>query len=181
MNTRIFRLNRKNKEAGFTLLELLLVVAGIAILATLIFVVLRPGETLNQFRDSKRASDVQAIMAAMQMYAFDNNGDVPDKTSTGWGANNTPVEICTGTSGDLPTRNGGSGSDLTTCALGFIDLLTNAKYLTKIPTDPGTGSTAIPNGDTKYTAEIDATGLVTITATDSAGDPITAIGKFTHP
>ena len=55
------------------------------------------------------------------------------------------------------------------------------QYLTKIPTDPGTGSTAIPNGDTKYTAEIDATGLVTITATDSAGDPITAIGKFTHP
>ncbi len=181
MNKRIFCLNYKKKQSGFTLLELLLVVAGIAILATLIFVVLKPGETLGQFRDAKRESDLHALMSAMEMYAFDNNGNVPDSASTGWDVDDTPVAICTGTSADLPTENGGTGDDATTCDLGFVDLLTGAEYLTKIPTDPGTGSTSVSDGDTGYTAEIDSTGLVTLTATDSSGDPITVIGKFTHP
>ncbi len=160
-------------KKGFTLLELLLVVAAIAILATIIFAVLSPADTLNKFRDSKRISDIQAIMSAMQLYSIDNGGDVPDVASSGWNVANR--KICTGDATNLPTEDGPVSTD---CNIGLRDLVTDNKYLISIPTDPTTGSTVVPDEDTGYLIKKSITGLVTITATLSDTTTTTAIGKF---
>ncbi len=166
----------KKSNKGFTLLELLLVVAGIAILATLIFVVLNPATTIGKINDAKRATDVNTILSAMQLFSIDNNGDVPNKPtgpspSSYWSPSDQI--ICTGTNLNPPTP------DCPVGGIGLADLLTNAQYMISVPSDPTTGSDpTIPNENTGYTVRIDAVGVVTITATGSQAQPITAQGKF---
>ncbi len=163
-------LAHRSMTEGFTLLELLLVVAGIAILATLIFVVLNPATTIGKVNDAKRATDVDTILSAMQLYSLDNNGDVPNKASTGWTASDQI--ICTGTTSSPPAESCPGGG------LGLVDLLTISKYMISVPTDPTDGSLIIPNEDTGYRVKIDGYGVVTITAPGATNPPITATGKF---
>ena len=56
-----------NKK-GFTLLELLIVIAILAILATVTFVVLNPAQLLAQARDSQRISELASIRTAISLY-----------------------------------------------------------------------------------------------------------------
>lgn len=59
---------------GFTLLELLLVVAIIAILASVIFVILDPPTRFKNTRDSARFSDVVSLSNAIALNQLDNGG-----------------------------------------------------------------------------------------------------------
>lgn len=61
---------------GFTLLELLIVIAITAILATMIFVVFNPGDTLKKSRDSQRFADLNALHTSIAYYAT----TLPEKT-----------------------------------------------------------------------------------------------------
>ncbi len=158
--TRLLQLGKKNNK-GFTLLELLLVVAGIAILATIVFAVLSPADTLNKFNDSKRKSDIQEVMTAMKLYSIDNGGDVPNKTSDGWGTKNQT--IC--------ADNGNEGDD---CDLALTDLTDASHYLVSIPTDPTVGTSAVSG----YTAEIDLNGVVTLSATLADNSTFSVVDKF---
>ena len=56
-----------NKK-GFTLLELLIVIAILAILATVTFVVLNPAQLLAQARDSQRISELVSLKSAINLY-----------------------------------------------------------------------------------------------------------------
>lgn len=138
---------------GFTLLELLLVVAGIAILATIVFVVLSPADTLNKFRDSSRLANVQAIMSAVSVYAIDNNGDIPNKADFVTASSTT---ICTG------------GGD---CETPLSDLTDNGKYMIDVPVDPSSATAY-------YEASIDANGILTISAPLASTSTIETKGKF---
>lgn len=66
MNT--LNINTVNNKKGFTLLELLIVVAIIVILSGIVFVVLNPAETLRKTRDSQRISDLNTIKSALGLY-----------------------------------------------------------------------------------------------------------------
>ncbi|MEK9183976.1 MAG: type II secretion system protein [Patescibacteria group bacterium] len=55
-------------KKGFTLLELLIVVAIIAILSVIIIFVLNPAETLRKARDSQRMSDLNTLKTALGLY-----------------------------------------------------------------------------------------------------------------
>lgn len=57
----------KNKK-GFTLLELLIVVAILAILAVILILVLNPAETMKQSRDTQRLSDMATLKTALGLY-----------------------------------------------------------------------------------------------------------------
>ena len=57
-----------SNRRGFTLLEILLVVAAIAILAGIIIVAINPARQLGETRDAQRQSDVNAISSALQQY-----------------------------------------------------------------------------------------------------------------
>lgn len=116
-----FKKIRKN-QAGFTLLEVLLVVAIIAILAGIVIFAINPSKNLADSRNSQRKADVNTILSAVYQYSLDNNGTLPASITT------TSTEICSTT-----------GS---TCS-GKVDLgavTSGEKYLTSIPKDPQCGA-----------------------------------------
>lgn len=53
---------------GFTLLELLIVIAIIVILSVMLIIVINPVETLRKSRDSQRISDLNTLKTAMGIY-----------------------------------------------------------------------------------------------------------------
>lgn len=108
-------------QKGFTLIEILLVVAAIAILAGIVIVAINPAKQLGETRNADRKAAVNTILNAVTQYAIDNNGVLPSGIST-----TTPAEICA------------TGVATTSCA-GLVDLsgLTlNGKYLGSIPNEP---------------------------------------------
>lgn len=58
----------KNKAKGFTLLELLIVIAILAILSVTLVLVLNPAESLRKSRDTQRMSDLLTLKTALGLY-----------------------------------------------------------------------------------------------------------------
>ncbi len=58
-------MNKRNRTQGFTLLELLIVIAIIAILSVILVLVLNPAETLKKSRDAQRISDLNTLKTAI--------------------------------------------------------------------------------------------------------------------
>lgn len=140
----------KNKS-GFTLLEILLVVAAIAILAGIVIVAINPGKQLGETRNAQRRVDVNTILNAVYQYTLDNSGTLP--------ASLPASDTCAATATNEACKTGG------TCT-GLVDLsvLTlNQKYLTSLPNDP-TGATTDGAG---YHVAKSANGRVTVCAPDA--------------
>lgn len=130
-------------QKGFTLIEILLVVAAIAILAGIVIVAINPAKQLGDTRNTQRRSDVNAILSASSQYALDNNGILPAGITT------TPTEVCAFTG-------------VANCA-GRVDLgvlTVNSKYITAIPRDPQ----ATNASGTEYWVSRDVNGRLTVTA-----------------
>jgi len=138
----------KNNTEGFTLLEVLLVVAIIAILAGIVIIAINPGKQLGDTRNAQRQADVTTILNAVYQYALDNNGVVPATITA------SPTEMC---------KTGVAGATCTSSSL--IDLSTvtaSGKYVASLPIDPQcpTGCNANGNG---YKISKDATtGRITV-------------------
>lgn len=58
----------KNKAKGFTLLELLIVIAILAVLSVTLVLVLNPSESLKKSRDTQRMSDLATLKTAIGLY-----------------------------------------------------------------------------------------------------------------
>jgi len=108
----------KNKKA-FTLLEILLAVAAIAILAGIVILAINPSKQLADTRNSQRRIDVNTILNAVYQYAIDNNGNLPATIAA-----TTTYGICR----TNPTAT-------TTCT-DLSVLTTDEKYLVSMPIDP---------------------------------------------
>jgi prepilin-type N-terminal cleavage/methylation domain-containing protein len=67
---------------GFTLLELLIVIAILAILASAAAVVLNPGEILRKGRDSSRVTDLNSIRTAINYYIANTSSPVLGSNSS---------------------------------------------------------------------------------------------------
>lgn len=76
---------KKNRKSGFTLLELLIVIAILAILSVALVLVLNPAESLKKSRDAQRISDLSTIKTAIGLYLT----SVPNPTLGDAGANAT--------------------------------------------------------------------------------------------
>ncbi len=138
------RLTNKNK--GFTLLEVLLVVGILSILAGIVILAINPSKNLIDTRNATRRVDVNTILNAVYQYAIDNNGAIPGTITT------TPTAVC---------RTGG-------VCTGLIDLgvlTASGRYLVSQPLDPTTSTL----NSTNYQISRDVNNRVTVAAPAAEG------------
>lgn len=130
---------------GFTLVELLIVIAIIAILAAAIIIGLNPARQFSQARNSQRWSHLNAVMNAYQQNTADNDGTF------------------TCAAGAVPTTATLMGS-----AAGLYNICgcLSPTYMSSLPYDPQTGSyTSCTTYATGYNIVRDATsGRITVSA-----------------
>src|SRR6266536_4617641 len=93
----------KNLQKGFTLIELLVVIGILAILLAIVLIAINPARQFQQANDTKRRSDVNAILNAVNQYMADNHGALPNTTNP---ITSTPTNIGSGASGSLAICNG---------------------------------------------------------------------------
>jgi type IV pilus assembly protein PilA len=148
-------------KRGFTLLEILLVVAAIAILAGIVIVAINPAEQLGQTRNAQRKTDVRTILSAIQQFQL-RTGALPAGLTSGTCGDDESQEIC---------RTGASS-----CSglLELSELTDDQKYLTAIPVDPA-GSIAGSGNGTGYQVSLESSNRVTVCAVQAElGETISA-------
>jgi prepilin-type N-terminal cleavage/methylation domain-containing protein len=152
---------------GFTLIELLVVIGILAILLAITLIAINPARQFAQANNTKRASDVTAILNAVGQYAADNKGNIAALGTI----STTPA---------TPTAISAAGIGNAFCTT----LVT--EYIAALPTDPLTANgTAVQEADcvaggtwntgyTMYRSAADSRITVTAPATESpATTPIT--------
>ncbi|PWB38669.1 MAG: hypothetical protein C3F02_03080 [Parcubacteria group bacterium] len=127
-------------KKGFTLLEIILVVAVLAITATIMIRAMNPARRMGEAWNSVRTTDVLAIQRAIQQYAIDNYGFPASLSSL---AADTPYMI---------VKRGGSTSGTSACTstepIAKADILGDlATYLPAAIKDPTLSS---DSNDTGY-------------------------------
>ena len=109
----------KRAKRGFTLLEILLVIAAIGILAAIVLIAINPNRQLSQARNAQRRADVNTLYKALEQYLI-NTSSYPE------GIDNIPRDICI---------NGN-----TINCVNLEEGILVPTYLTFIPVDPTGGA-----------------------------------------
>lgn len=140
-------MTNKKVKAGFTLIEVLVVMGIIALLSTIVLVAINPSRQFAQSRDTQRTSNVTALLNAIGQRAVDNRGIF----ETGCTAGVIPATT-------TAIKSGVGGFDIYNCIV--------PTYMALLPTDPKTGIfTNATSYDTGYTVSKDSvTGRVTVSA-----------------
>jgi len=122
-------MSKTRRLAGFTLIEILVVVALIAILTAITFIAINPGKNFADARDTTRATHVSQILNAVSQY-LTKPGNTLITLAPNALATATAIPVCTtNISGDVI---GTAGIDLT------APLVTAGDYIVGIPVDPNT-------------------------------------------
>ncbi len=148
-------MRKMNKKSGFTLVEILIVIAIIGILAAMVIISINPNRQFKSARDTQRLTNLSTILNAVGQNIAEHKG----------------IFTCNGTALAFPTasttiKNG--GFNLAPC------LVTD--YLQALPYDPtATGAfyTSTSSYDTGYEIIQDsATGRITIAAPGAELAPV---------
>jgi len=139
----------KKLQKGFTLIELLVVIGILAVLLAITLIAINPARQFSQANNTKRASDVNAILNAVGQYAADNKGALPGAITA------TVTEI------------GGTA--------GLIDLCPALvpTYIAGLPVDPlNAGGAPVTTCNATYTTDYEISrsatdSRITVTATET--------------
>jgi len=154
--------NRKSSK-GFTLIELILVMAIIAILTTTIFAAFNPIKRFQDAKDSRRITDVDTILTSIHQYIVDNKGTLPAGLTTGMAEKQLGTGLAAVCS---PLTTGGCTISAGTAC---VDLSTPlVKYLKALPIDPIGGSTYTA-AKTGYSITVDLNNIITVKACGTEG------------
>ncbi|MEK7136908.1 MAG: type II secretion system protein [Patescibacteria group bacterium] len=152
---------------GFTMIELIIVVAMIAIVVSAVFVAVDPARRLSATRNTSRWTDARAILEAIKTYQVDHGGSLP-RTSVAIDSLSESVQLIgnsTSSCEDLASFCPGVSFPKAQCyASGLKGDLT--PYLKRLPVDPGNGSPA----DTRYYVNRNSDGLIVVGACDEEGE-----------
>lgn len=143
---------KKNITRGFTLIEVLLVIAILAILAAVVIIAINPAKQLGEANNAQRRSDVRTILDAVQQYSLDNGGLYPDSIQSGGTCMSEGLDIC-----QFEWPCDGINLDI---------LAENQVYLTGIPIDPSVTTDDI----TGYKAVLTDDGRLSVCAPLMYGD-----------
>lgn len=130
------------------MLEILLVVAAIAILAGIVIVAINPGKQLAETRNAQRNSAVNTIINGIYQYSIDNRGALP-------------AGVVAGTCGDAANEVCVTGAADCTGLVDLSVLTNNGTYLVQIPEDPSGSATTDGTG---YHAVRTASGRIEVCA-----------------
>lgn len=149
-------------KKGFTLLEILLVIAVIGILASIVLVAINPNRQLSQARNLNRQAEISYIYNALQQYKAVNRGNLDINLSSNY------TEICD--TGSLTLDDG-----LPPYCDGKIDLrILVPTYLNEIPKDINT-----VEGSTGYQLAVDSSNQISVKANNSELDQEIVINLVT--
>ena len=149
-------------ETGFTLLEIIMAVAIVAILATVAIIAINPEGQFAKARDGKRLSDLSAILNAMGQNIGDNNG------TFSCSAGSLP------TSTKLLAASGTATYNIAPCLV--------PAYMEKLPYDPLATSTyyytSVTDYNTGYTIiQSTTTGRITLNAPSAELDDSVSVTR----
>ena len=150
------------RQKGYTMIEIVLVVAIISTLFAVVLVVLAPARRLAEANDDSRRADLSSLLSAVQRYQAFNRGNLPpgfDSVATSSQVIGTNASDCNAT------------CTATTKLPSCLDLSASLveAYLAEIPVDPQTGS----SGNTDYFANKYPDGKIVLGACDpEAADAI---------
>lgn len=146
----------QKKNKGFTLIEILVVMGVLAILFSIIIIVADPAKQFGRANNTKRRSDIAAILNSIGAYSADNKGVLPSGITT------TAATI-------TDSVNGAN-----------ICALLVPKYIPSLPTDPSLRTsdiTTCTNYNTGYTVVKDANNRVTIAAPSQENGEVISITR----
>lgn len=112
----------KRSQKGFTLIELLVVIGILALLLAITLVAINPAKQFSQANNTKRSSDISAILNAVNQYAVDHHGDI------------SPIGIPTSSASAKIIGSDTGGGELDFCP----DIVPT--YIAEMPVDPKTGT-----------------------------------------
>jgi len=141
------------KYYGFTLIELIIVIAIISVLVAGVFIAVNPAKRIGQAKDAERWADLNAIIQAIDNYTADNAA-LPIEFSSA--VLNTKIVLC---SASAELTCDGQATD---CAvIDDSDFL--GPYLLSLPVDPDKDDTT----DTGYYMTVTSGNILTFGACDS--------------
>lgn len=139
--------NLQSTARGFTLIELLVVIGILAVLLAITLIAINPAKQFAQANNTKRRSDVNAILNAINQYMADNKGTLPTGiTATLQTISNSGANLCTAlvpvyiaalpvdpqTNGGSPVQQSGCAGTYTT-AYTVIQSATSARVTVAAP------------------------------------------------
>lgn len=139
----------QSNKKGFTLLELLIVIAILAVLGAIVVFLLNPAETLRKARDSQRISDLSTIKTALGIYIASKTSPSMDNQS-----GSSINEKCIGGTGvdtiwitdSAVTDTAASGTALTVATTSVANVaLTSGSGWLPVNLDSLTGGSPISN------------------------------------
>jgi prepilin-type N-terminal cleavage/methylation domain-containing protein len=152
---------KRTSRNGFTLIELVVVIGILAVLLAIVLIAINPARQFAQANNTKRRSDVNAILNAVHQFAADNKGALP-----------TGIDSDAATSQDI-----GDGTN----EANICDQIMPT-YISALPVDPGIDDPAVTvctGYNLGYQINVDGDGRVTVSAEGTQHIPNTDLASPT--